>query len=75
MGETRGAVVPAQDDDRVLQFADGLQLFQELSQHRIQRLGFAQVVGQVFADFRNVRQEPGDLALQRFRLDSPQRLA
>jgi len=64
-------MIPAGYDHRVIQFARGLDLGEQRAETRIDGLAFAQVIGHVFADFGDVGEEAGQLALEGIGIDSP----
>ena len=56
-------------------FADLFQLLQQQADRVIEGLNLAEVIGDVLANFRHVRQKFWQLPFERVRLDAPQRLA
>ena len=72
MRETRGAVVAADDDERVLAFARAVQFGEDGTDGGVPGLDLTQVVGQVLADDRYVREEGRHLAFEFVGIDAPE---
>ena len=57
MREARGAVVAAHGDQRLAAFAGAVEFFEQYAHRGVEGLDFAEVVGEVFAHYRDVGQE------------------
>ena len=75
MRETRGAVVAADDDQRVLAFARAVQFGEDGADGGVPGLDLTQVVGQILADDRYVGEEGWHLAFEFVGIDAPEFLA
>ena len=73
--EARGAVVTADGDQRLAAFTGTVEFFEQHAHRGVEGLDFAEVVGEVFADHRDVRQESRQLALEGVGIESPEFLA
>ena len=69
------AVVAGNDDQGVVEFTARLQFLDQFVHHPIPGEGLTQVVGDVLTNIGHVRQEGGDLSLQRIRVQAPEFLA
>ena len=54
MGETGCAVIAADDDERVVQFADFREAGDQQAEGGVEGLGLAEVIGEVFADLGDI---------------------
>ena len=73
--EARGAVVAAHCDQRLAAFAGAVEFFEQHAHRGVEGLDFAEVVGEVFAHHRDVRQEGRQLALEGVGIEAPEFLA
>ncbi len=71
----RYAVIAADDNQRVVEFADRLQPLQQHAESAVHGLAFAQIIGNILANLVDVRQEWRQLPLQRIGIDAPERAA
>ncbi len=71
-GDAGHAVVAADDEDGLVEFAAFLEFGDEHAHAGVPGLGLAHVVGHVVADLRDVGEEGGQLALEVVRVDAPE---
>ena len=72
VAEPRRAVVAADNDDRVVQFADLGQAREQDAEGGVDGLRLTEVVGEIFAQLRHVGQIRGHFSFQRVGVDAPE---